>query len=163
MQKGRYGIDYMITPASLNAGKLDEVPENAYGAYVYDNFYSGDSSKPDFQAYYLFVGQKVNIEDALKELEGIKGDLDSFEMINKKRFTELKANGYKEAVILAMPLNKPYRYDTLSCFQIKPIGPRDIVVASNLELAVLVSKMNNENFEYNTSAQTTDKAPGHRL
>jgi len=128
-------VEYRIIPTILTPGTLDKVPEDAHGARItqINRTKSSLDTHADVEAYDLFVGEQINIEEALKSIEN---------GTDKAYLTELKEKGYEDAVILALPYDKPWHQR--SEIKIWPVGWKETVVSSNLELADLISKINTE-------------------
>jgi len=129
--KPKISVEYRIQPGFLSHGELEVVPENAYGALIYQNFpIVGTNGEFEIcgQSYNLYVGKILDINEYLKDDQN--NEL-------KSRLIELKVNGYSKVVIP----------DAFSAVNTKPsliipITGRDAVYSSNQEMADAIEKIN---------------------
>jgi hypothetical protein len=147
--KPQISASYRLQPGMLIGGTLDDVPKEAFGAQIYQCSYIVEADgefRINGVTYDIFVGQLLDIEETLKIVVN---------EVAKAKLTELKAKGYKKAVIPKFP------QDNHKQKEIWPLGWRDRVVSSNQELAVVISKINQTynsiDFEIRNSAQEIDR------
>ncbi|GEM_PF-5741822 len=141
-------IEYRLRPGMLTTGTLDSVPEEAFGARIYQSF-PVVGANGEFQingeSFELFVGKKLDVENALQIVENEE---------TKAKLERLKAKGYKDAVIPAFTQNK------LNSPEIWPVSCKDAVVSSNQELAATIAKIKAtyESIDFEISVRGMDKA-----
>lgn len=155
VMKPEIRISYRLHPATLTGGTFDNVPKEAFGAQIYQSSYivgANGQFQINGTSFDLFVGEQLDIEETLKTAQNEKA---------REKLLQLKAQGYKNAVIPKFPQDKS------SQPEIWPVGWRDAVVSSNQELAVAISKIyatfNSVNFEVKNSPQEIERVANRGL
>ena len=150
----KMSIEYRVERGVLTSGKFDEIPANAFGAYIATRFPAVGANgefKIARDAFNLFVGESFLVDDVLaqanKSTDSSENVLVADESVLKK-IKEYKDQGYQKVASRRIG--------------VVPIGYRDAVFASHEEMAEAIAKINQTfksvDFSIQSSQDEIDKS-----
>lgn len=130
----KMSIEYRVEEGFLTSGKFDEIPANAFGAYI-ATIFPAVGANGEFKiardAFNLFVGESFLVDDVLAQANKPTDSSENVLVANEsvlKKIKEYKEQGYQKVASTRMG--------------VVPIGYGDAVFASHEEMAEAIAKIN---------------------
>ena len=129
----KMSIEYRVEEGFLTSGKFDEIPANAFGAYITTRFPAVGANgefKIAGDAFSLFVGESFLIDDVLAQANNPTANSNNVFFDNESVLNKIKK--YKEQGFQKIAITK---------MGVVPIGYGDAVFASHEEMAEAITKI----------------------